>query len=126
MTIIAKASAYGVLRIEGDVSVDEIRDVDCDEIGNSEGLGRRVGGEGVPEQQHHQAKERRGHDRQAHVPPELEGAGTEVRRRLPPLLAQALDHRDHEQDHEGQLEVHVDERAAEQSLEAERWVDVQT
>ena len=51
-------------------------------------------------------------DRQGDVAPVLEGARAHVLGRLPPVLAQPVDGRRDDQDHERELEVHVGELEA--------------
>ena len=85
-------------------------------------VGRRLGAEGVAEEQDHRPEDRRGEDRQRDPPPVLGRRRTHVLRGLAPLLLQAVDGGRDDQDHQRDLEVQVDELQADLVGELESGV----
>lgn len=104
----------GQVRVKGNVPGDHRRNTDRQnvEIAGGQRINRGVGAEGVGQQDHERAEQRRGQYRQADVPPELPAVGAEQCGGLAPVFTQSVERRIEQEHAEGDLEVGVEDDQA--------------
>ena len=124
-TIIPSAEGLAhVLLAEDDLALELVGDLERDDRASlaDEGRRRGVGGEGIREQEQQRPKEARRQDRAADVAPEGPGPTAQAGRRVVPLLAEAVERGQEDDEHQRDLEIGVDDDEARQGEQPGRIV----
>src|SRR5574340_300174 len=117
------AQCHGVAQagIVQDVALDLRANDDRYQVQETAGKGVRRGirAKGIAEEQNGSTQKRREKDGQGDIAPIVVGAAAEVLTSLAPLTTQTIQGRSHDEHHQGELEVHVDDAQTPEVVDAE-------